>query len=52
VFPRSVYPKLHALHGDKGARALLAKPPCAVVTVPFEGGEVDIDLPEDLAHLE
>jgi molybdenum cofactor cytidylyltransferase len=52
VFPRSVYPKLHALHGDKGARSLLAKPPCAIVATPFEGGEVDIDLPEDLAHLD
>ena len=28
VFPRSVYPKLHALHGDKGRVALLVKPPC------------------------
>ncbi len=48
MFPRSVYPKLHALHGDKGARALLAKPPCAIVAVPCSGGEIDIDLPEDL----
>jgi CTP:molybdopterin cytidylyltransferase MocA len=51
VFPRNVYPKLHALHGDKGARALLAKPPCALIAVSFEGGEVDIDRPEDLTHL-
>jgi CTP:molybdopterin cytidylyltransferase MocA len=52
VFPRSVYPKLHALHGDKGARALLAKPPCRIVAVACSGCEIDIDLPEDLAHLE
>jgi molybdenum cofactor cytidylyltransferase len=51
VFPRSVYPKLHALHGDKGARPLLAKPPCEVVAVPCSGCEIDIDLPEDLAYL-
>ncbi|HEX4284218.1 MAG TPA: nucleotidyltransferase family protein [Terracidiphilus sp.] len=51
VFPRSVYPKLHAIHGDKGARTLLAKPPCAIVAVPCSGCEIDIDLPEDLAHL-
>jgi molybdenum cofactor cytidylyltransferase len=51
VFPRSVYPKLHALHGDKGARTLLAKPPCRVVSVACSGCEVDIDLPEDLAYL-
>jgi molybdenum cofactor cytidylyltransferase len=52
VFPRSVYGKLHSLHGDKGARALLAKPPCRLIVIPFEGGEVDIDLPSDLARLE
>jgi molybdenum cofactor cytidylyltransferase len=52
VFPRSVYGKLHALHGDRGARALLVKPPCPLITIPFEGGEIDIDLPSDLARLE
>ncbi len=51
VFPRSVYGKLHSLHGDKGARTLLAKPPCPLIALPFEGGEVDIDLPSDLAKL-
>jgi len=51
VFPRSAYPKLHALHGDKGARSLLAKPPCRIVAVSCSGCEIDIDLPEDLAHL-
>jgi len=51
VFPRSVFPKLHALHGDKGARVLLEKPPCPLIALPFEGGEVDIDLPSDLANL-
>jgi molybdenum cofactor cytidylyltransferase len=52
VFPRAVFSSLHALRGDKGARSLLVKPPCPVVTIPFEGGEVDIDLPADLAKLE
>jgi molybdenum cofactor cytidylyltransferase len=52
VFPKSVYGKLHTLHGDKGARTLLAKPPCPLIVLPFEGGEVDIDLPSDLAQLE
>lgn len=51
VFPRSIYPKLHGLHGDKGARALLAKPPCRIVAVACSGCEIDIDLPEDLSHL-
>ncbi len=52
IFPRLVFPHLRALRGDKGARALLAEPPCPVISVPFDGGEVDIDLPEDIAHLE
>jgi len=52
VFPRSVFPGLLALTGDKGARALLAKPPCRVIALPFDGGEVDIDLPSDLAQIE
>lgn len=51
VFPRSVFSRLHALHGDKGARTLLAKPPCPLIALPFEGGEVNIDLPSDLANL-
>jgi len=42
VFPRSVFLKLHALHGDKGARVLLEKPPCPLIALPFEGGEVDM----------
>lgn len=48
VFPRGTFPHLRALRGDKGARALLVKPPCALVSAPFEGGEVDIDEPSDL----
>jgi molybdenum cofactor cytidylyltransferase len=51
VFPRSVFLKLHALHGDKGARVLLEPPPCPLIALPFEGGEVDIDLPSDLESL-
>jgi CTP:molybdopterin cytidylyltransferase MocA len=51
VFPRSVFPGLLALKGDKGARALLVKPPCPVIALVFEGGEVDIDQPGDLAQL-
>jgi CTP:molybdopterin cytidylyltransferase MocA len=52
VFSRTAFPELLALHGDKGARALLMKPPCPLVALPFAGGEVDIDEPEDLAQLE
>jgi molybdenum cofactor cytidylyltransferase len=51
VFPRSMFAKLLALRGDKGARALLNNPPCPVIALAFEGGEVDIDEPGDLAKL-
>ena len=52
VFPREVFAELCALRGDKGARALLIKPSCPLIALPFPGGEIDIDLPADLAHLE
>jgi molybdenum cofactor cytidylyltransferase len=52
VFPRQVYADLLALRGDKGARALLMQPPCPLVSLPFPGGEIDIDELADLAQLE
>ena len=51
IFPRVAFSGLLALRGDRGARTLIATAPCAVVTVPFDGGEIDIDLPEDLAQI-
>jgi CTP:molybdopterin cytidylyltransferase MocA len=51
VFPRTAFAGLLALRGDRGARALIVDAPCAVVAVPFEGGEIDIDLPQDLAQI-
>ncbi|HZB87179.1 MAG TPA: nucleotidyltransferase family protein [Terracidiphilus sp.] len=51
VFPRAVFDALLALKGDKGARALLIKPLCPLVSIPFAGGEIDIDSPEDLDWL-
>lgn len=52
VFPRNAFPHLLALSGDKGARALLARPPCRLIALPFDGGEIDIDQPGDLSELE
>jgi molybdenum cofactor cytidylyltransferase len=52
VFPREVFAELRLLEGDRGARVLLMKPPCRLVAVDFPGGEIDIDLPADLAQLE
>lgn len=51
IFPRSEFPKLLALKGDKGARGILADPRATVVEVPLEGGEIDIDTPADLDRL-
>jgi molybdenum cofactor cytidylyltransferase len=52
VFPRNSFPRLLALRGDRGARAVIARPPCPVISLSFMGGEIDIDLPTDLAQLE
>ncbi len=52
VFPASTYPGLYALNGDKGARSLLAECTSSIVPVPFERGEIDIDLPADRVLLE
>ena len=52
AFPRQAFAALRALRGDKGARALLLEPPCALISVPFSGGEIDIDEPGDLTRLE
>ncbi len=51
IFPRTMFADLMGLRGDKGARGLLAKTSLPVMEIPLEGGEVDIDWPEDLASL-
>jgi len=51
VFPCQTYAELRALRGDKGARSVIEQASLPVVPVKFEGGEVDIDAPEDLASL-
>jgi molybdenum cofactor cytidylyltransferase len=51
VFPRITFNALRQIHGDRGARGLLTKPPCPVIALPFVGGEVDIDEEADLAGL-
>jgi len=52
IFPRSDFADLYALHGDQGARKLFSDTTHTLLTLPFPGGEVDIDLPGDLVHLE
>jgi molybdenum cofactor cytidylyltransferase len=51
IFPRALFGALQSLTGDKGARSLLEQAAIPVALVPFAGGDLDIDTPEDLAHL-
>ena len=51
IFPRQAFSELLALRGDKGARGLLSDPHRKVLEIALEGGEVDIDRPEDISHL-
>lgn len=44
LFPASRLPELAGLHGDRGARGLLGD----AELIPFAGGEVDFDTPEDV----
>ena len=46
LLPAWTFPQLSALRGDQGARGLLREP--GVVWVPFPGGGLDVDRPEDL----
>ena len=52
VFPPETFTLLQALRGEKGARSIIERAPCEVVAIEFEGGEVDIDSPGDMANLE
>jgi molybdenum cofactor cytidylyltransferase len=51
IFPAAIYARLRALEGERGARVVLAEEFEKLVCVPFEHGEIDIDLPEDKAYL-
>jgi molybdenum cofactor cytidylyltransferase len=50
IFPANQFSNLLKLRGDSGARSILRDPECPIITLPFAGGEVDIDTPEDLAE--
>jgi molybdenum cofactor cytidylyltransferase len=51
IFPRQAFPELLTLQGDKGARGLLSHSDRKVIDIAFEGGELDIDRPDDLLQL-
>ena len=47
--PRSIFPELAALAGDRGAREILRSGKYGIVEIPFPLGAWDIDSPEDIA---
>ena len=51
LFDRSLFAELLALHGSHGAKKILEARRAEVGTVPFDGGDVDVDTPEQYARL-
>jgi len=51
IFPEEQFRRLLALEGDTGARRLLKESEIPLIVVPFEGGAMDVDTPEDLADI-
>ncbi len=49
VLPRRLFQDLLGLHGDRGAKPILLRENAA--TLPFPGGESDLDTPEDLSRI-
>ena len=48
LFHRTLFPELLLLHDDAGAKKMLQQHSHLVKTVPFPGGEIDIDTEDDL----
>ena len=49
LFKRPVFERLLLLNDEEGAKSLLREHVNNVATVPFPGGEIDLDTPEDYA---
>jgi molybdenum cofactor cytidylyltransferase len=52
LFAHQFYPALTSLLGDQGAKSIIARHRDQVAAVPFAAGAIDIDVPDDLRHLE
>jgi molybdenum cofactor cytidylyltransferase len=52
LFDKKYFPELLALHGQEGAKKMIAQYPEDVAGVPFDLGEIDIDIPEDYFFLQ
>lgn len=51
LFPRLLFDELVVLRGDTGAREVHRRHADSILTVPFAGGALDIDVPGDLKSL-
>lgn len=51
LFDRLLFGELRALEGDQGAKRVLQRHLAETVRVPFQGGELDVDTPEDALKL-
>ena len=51
LFGRALFPELAALTGAEGAKQVILRHAADAARVPFPGGLVDIDTPDDLANL-
>jgi molybdenum cofactor cytidylyltransferase len=51
LFERALFPELLCLRGDCGARSILERHVDRAVAVPWPGGAVDVDRPEDYERL-
>lgn len=51
LFARTLFPEINALEGAEGARRLFTRHASDLITVPFPGGAIDIDTPDDYARL-
>ena len=49
LFDRVLWTELHSLTGDTGGRQIIAKHPQITVGVDWEGGQFDLDTPQDVA---
>lgn len=51
IFPKQFFSELEGLSGDRGAKPLLNRHLKDIARIPFSGGVLDIDRPEDLDRL-
>lgn len=51
VFDRALFAELRRLEGTSGAKELIRRYALAAHTIPFPGGEVDVDTSEDYVRL-